>query len=219
MTLEDPVEYQINGINQVQINPVAGLTFASGLRSFLRQDPNVILIGEIRDTETTQLAVQAALTGHLVFATLHTNSASTAIPRLIDLGAEPFLVSSALLAAIAQRIARQICPHCKMAYTPTPEELALIAHDLPSSVTTPPTQLYKGRGCEQCDHSGYYGRLGIFEVLTMTPTVNQLVIQHATAGDIEKQACLSGMTTMRQDGMLKVLGGLTTIEEILRLTQ
>lgn len=221
MTLEDPVEYQINGINQVQINPQAGLTFASGLRSFLRQDPNIILIGEIRDTETTQLAVQAALTGHLVFATLHTNSAATAIPRLTDLGAEPFLISSALICTVAQRIARQICPHCKISYTPSIEEMELLNNEL--RVNREPLQLpnllYKGAGCEQCDHTGYYGRIGIFEVLSMSAKINQLIIQHASAGEIERQARNEGMITMRQDGLLKAVSGLTTIEEILRLTQ
>lgn len=221
MTLEDPVEYQIAGINQVQINPQAGLTFATGLRSFLRQDPNVILVGEIRDGETTQLAVQAALTGHLVFSTLHTNNAATAIPRLTDLGAEPFLISSVLVASIAQRIGRKICEKCKIQYKPPIEIQQQVSQtifgknvDSVGSIT-----LYKGTGCDVCDHTGYHGRIGIFEVLTITPSINKLVLQRASAIDIENQAVSEGMLTMRQDGFIKALSGYTTLEEVIRLTE
>lgn len=221
MTLEDPVEYQINGINQVQINPQAGLTFATGLRSFLRQDPNIILVGEIRDGETTQLAIQAALTGHLVFSTLHTNNAATAIPRLIDLGAEPFLISSVVVASIAQRIGRKICEQCKIQYKPPPEVQQQVSQtvfgknvDHIDSIT-----LYKGTGCDACDHSGYHGRMGIFEVLTVSPAINKLILQHASANEIENQAVADGMLTMRQDGYIKALSGYTTLEEVMRLTE
>jgi type IV pilus assembly protein PilB len=220
MTLEDPVEYQIAGINQVQINVTAGLTFATGLRSFLRQDPNVILVGEIRDSETTQLAIQAALTGHLVFSTLHTNNAATAIPRLVDLGAEPFLISSVVVASVAQRIARQICPHCKSQYTPPQEIQDAVATEVFGSTDkhTKSITLCKGTGCNACDHTGYFGRIGIFEVLTISPEINKLVLRHATAGEIQEQAVKEGMTTMRQDGYMKALAGYTTIEEVIRLT-
>ena len=220
VTLEDPVEYQIAGINQVQINPQAGLTFATGLRSFLRQDPNVILVGEIRDGETTQLAVQAALTGHLVFSTLHTNNAATAIPRLIDLGAEPFLISSVLVASIAQRIARRICERCKIQYKPPAEIQEQVSQTIfgKSTQHTETITLYKGSGCDACDHTGYHGRMGLFEVLTVSPAINKLVLQHSTAEEIEAQAVSEGMLTMRQDGYLKALSGYTTLEEVIRLT-
>lgn len=221
VTLEDPVEYQIGGINQVQINPQAGLTFATGLRSFLRQDPNIILVGEIRDGETTQLAVQAALTGHLVFSTLHTNNAATAIPRLIDLGAEPFLISSVLVASIAQRIARKICERCKIQYKPPLEIQQQVSQVVFGKAVEQvgPMALYKGTGCDACDHTGYHGRMGIFEVLTISPMINKLILQHSTAADIEKQAVSEGMLTMRQDGFVKALSGYTTLEEVIRLTE
>ncbi|MBI4137591.1 Flp pilus assembly complex ATPase component TadA [Candidatus Roizmanbacteria bacterium] len=220
MTLEDPVEYQIAGINQVQINPGAGLTFASGLRSFLRQDPNIILVGEIRDKETAGLAVQAALTGHLVFSTLHTNNASTAIPRLFDMEVESFLMASVLHAALAQRITRRICPHCVEEYLPDPEtekDIRMILGNL-----LPKTQkivLGRGKGCEECGHSGYRGRVGIFELLKVSENISKMVISHSSAGDIEKQARSEGMITMKQDGYLKVLAKVTTIQEVLRVAE
>lgn len=224
LTLEDPVEYQIAGINQVQINPQAGLTFATGLRSFLRQDPNIILVGEIRDKETTQLAIQAALTGHLVFSTLHTNDASTAIPRLLDLGAEPFLISSVLNASVAQRIVRRICSHCKESYAP-PQELLLkikealgeLYSKLYNNGQSP--VLYKGHGCPECGETGYLGRVAIFEVIKITPAINRLIIQRTTAGQIEEAAKGEGLITMKQDGYLKALSGDTTIEEVLRVAE
>lgn len=221
VTLEDPVEYQISGVNQVQINPQAGLTFATGLRSFLRQDPNVILVGEIRDGETTALAIQAALTGHLVFSTLHTNNAATAIPRLLDLGAEPFLLSSVLVATIAQRIGRRICERCKIQYKPPPEVQQQVSQTLFGKVSSRAESitLYKGAGCDACDRTGYHGRIGLFEVLTVTPTINKLILQHSTAEEIEAQAVAEGMITMRQDGLMKALSGLTTLEEVMRLTE
>ncbi len=226
MTLEDPVEYEIGGVNQVQINPAAGLTFATGLRSFLRQDPNIILVGEIRDQETAELAIQAALTGHLVFSTLHTNNAAGAIPRLIDLGAEPFLVASALNAVVGQRIARRLCPTCKEEYVP--EEPVLV--DLRRVVGTlwpqdKPMVLYRGKGtvdgkqCESCGGSGYLGRLGVFEVFPITDAISKLTLTRAPMSEIEKQAIAEGMITMKQDGYLKALEGVTTIEEVLRVAQ
>lgn len=223
MTLEDPVEYQIPGINQVQINPQAGLTFASGLRSFLRQDPNIILVGEIRDKETTQLAIQAALTGHLVFSTLHTNDSSTAIPRLIDLGAEPFLIASVLTAVVAQRITRRICPHCKTSYQPVKqveENIKSVLGNLyPKKFQSQPLLLYKGSGCNECNQTGYLGRIAIFEVLRVSPTINRMILQQESAKNIEEQAKKEGLITMKQDGYLKALEGVTTIEEVLRVAE
>lgn len=226
MTLEDPVEYEIAGVNQVQINPGAGLDFATGLRSFLRQDPNIILVGEIRDSETTELAVQAALTGHLVFSTLHTNNAAGAIPRLLDLGAEPFLVASALNAVIGQRIARKTCPTCRTEYTPEPEVVEDIRATLgPLLPADKPVKLYKGTGmtdgntCQTCAGSQYLGRMGIFEVFTVTEAVTRLILSHATMKDIERQVITEGMISMKQDGYLKALEGITTLEEVLRVAQ
>ncbi len=221
MSLEDPVEYQIPGVNQVQINPAAGLTFSSGLRSFLRQDPNIILVGEIRDQETTDLAMQAALTGHLVFSTLHTSNAAGALPRLTDLGAETFLLGSTINAIIGQRIVRKICNICKMQYTPPVqlvEEMKSVLGNLYPQKTGE-VMLSKGKGCTQCGMSGYLGRIGIYEVLIATDAIIRLVMQKAVTSEVERQAIKDGMITMKQDGYLKVLAGLTTIEEVLRVAQ
>lgn len=222
LTLEDPIEYQIAGTNQVQVNTDVGLTFASGLRSFLRQDPNIILVGEIRDKETTELAIQAALTGHLVFSTLHTSSASGALPRLIDMGAETFLLASTITASLGQRIARKICEHCKTSYTPPREIVAEIRKALGELMTVTDdsqVKLYKGVGCEACGHSGFLGRVGIFEVMAVSETIARLILQRADSTTIEKQARAEGMITMKQDGYLKVIEGVTTIDEILRVAQ
>lgn len=219
VSLEDPVEYQIQGVNQVQINPAVGLTFASGLRSFLRQDPNIILVGEIRDGETADLAIQAALTGHLVFSTLHTSNAATALPRLLDLGAETFLLASTITAVMGQRIARKICDHCKSAYTPAPQLVDEMKSILGAIFPQGEVKLYRGTGCQECGDSGYIGRIGIFEVLTVTEKVAHLVLQRGDAESIEKQAVAEGMITMKQDGYLKALAGVTTIEEVLRVAQ
>jgi len=221
VTLEDPVEYEIVGLNQVQINPQAGLTFASGLRSFLRQDPNIILVGEIRDSDTTNLAVQAALTGHLVFSTIHTNDAATAIPRLLDLGAEPFLIVSVLNAVEAQRIARKICSSCKESYTPSPMIIADIKKVLGNLLTIPDEKIvcYRGKGCDQCSKTGYLGRVGIFETIIITPMIGKMIMERATADSIRNQAIKEGMVTLLQDGYLKVLDGTTTIEEVLRVAK
>lgn len=224
VTLEDPVEYQMAGINQVQINPQAGLTFATGLRSFLRQDPNIILVGEIRDGETTDLAIQAALTGHLVFSTLHTSTAAGAIPRLTDLGGEPFLLASSLNAIVGQRILRKICPHCKESYQP-PEilvsDIKTVLGDLfpKDKLVDGKLLLYKGKGCSECADSGFLGRMGIFEVVVVSDKIAKLVLTRADAGQVEKQAVEEGMIPMKQDGYLKAVEGLTTIEEVLRVAQ
>lgn len=220
MTLEDPVEYEIVGLNQVQINPAAGLTFASGLRSFLRQDPNIILVGEIRDSETTTLAIQAALTGHLVFSTLHTNNAATAIPRLLDLGAEPFLIVSVLNAVEAQRIARRVCTSCKEAYLPLNEVIEDIKNVLGKLYPIgDQIHLYRGKGCKECNNSGYLGRIGIFETILVSQAMSKLILERASAATIEKQAIAEGMITMKQDGYLKALAGITSLEEVLRVAE
>jgi type IV pilus assembly protein PilB len=220
-SLEDPVEYVLPGVNQVQINPAVGLTFASGLRSFLRQDPNIILVGEIRDKETTDLALQAALTGHLVFSTLHTSNAAGALPRLLDLGAEGFLLTSTMNAVVGQRIVRKICIHCKESFIPSPSitaELKKILGNL-YPIKADPLKLYRGKGCEECGHFGYSGRVGIYEVLPISPQIGQLIIEHHDSVSIEKQAVLEGMITMKQDGFMKVIKGVTTMEEVIRVAQ
>ncbi len=226
MTLEDPVEYQITGVNQVQINPQAGLTFATGLRSFLRQDPNIVLVGEIRDKETTELAVQAALTGHLVFSTLHTNNAAGAIPRLLDLGAEPFLVASALNAVVGQRIARKVCPTCKEEYTPDGaviDDIRAVLGDLIPK--DKPIKLYRGTGtvngqpCQTCNGAKYVGRIGIFEVFPVNDAISKLILTRAPMKTIEQQAIADGMISMKQDGYLKAVEAVTTLEEVLRVAQ
>ncbi|MEK7155000.1 MAG: GspE/PulE family protein, partial [Patescibacteria group bacterium] len=224
VTVEDPVEYQIAGVNQVQINPGAGLTFASGLRSFLRQDPNVIMVGEVRDRETSDLAIQAALTGHLVFSTLHTNNASGALPRLLDMHAEPYLLASTITAVVGQRVARKVCPTCKKPYTPEKQVVDDIKAILGKlwafdSAQAEKVQLFKGEGCDDCGHSGYKGRVGIFEVLPVSEKIGRLILEHAPAQEIEKQAVEEGMITMKQDGYMKVVEGVTTVDEILRVAQ
>ena len=221
MTIEDPVEYRINGVNQVQVNPQAGLTFSSALRSFLRQDPDIIMVGEIRDKETAQLAVEAALTGHLVFSTLHTNDAAGAAPRLIDMGVEPFLLVSALNAIVAQRVLRRIHNDCKETYKPPDAVVTSMKKALGPlwPAKEGPATLYRGKGCNGCNHTGYYGRIGVFETLPVTGSIIQLILKRAPAEAIKKQAVSEGMVTMMQDGYLKVLEGITTIEEVLRVAK
>jgi type IV pilus assembly protein PilB len=226
VTVEDPVEYQINGINQVQINTQAGLNFSTGLRSFLRQDPNIILVGEIRDGETTELCIQAALTGHLVFSTLHTNNAAGAIPRLIDLGAEPFLVASALNAVVGQRITRQVCQSCRESYTPEQAIIESIQANLGKLIKTDQEiKLYRGTGqvngstCQTCGGGGYIGRMGIFEVFPITDKISHLTLSRAPVNEIEAETEKEGMITMKQDGFLKALEGITTLEEVLRVAE
>lgn len=221
VSLEDPVEYQIAGVNQVQVNAGIGLTFASGLRAFLRQDPNIILVGEIRDKETTDLALQAALTGHLVFSTLHTSNAAGALPRLLDLGAESFLLASTITSLVGQRIVRKLCSICKEPYTPPQALLTEIKNSLGKLYTynDADVKFYRARGCSECGSSGYIGRIGIFEVLTVNEKVAHLILTNPDARAIEQQAVSDGMITMKQDGYRKVLQGLTTIEEVMRVAQ
>ncbi len=215
ITVEDPVEYQLTGINQVQVNTDVGMTFAAALRSILRQAPNIVMIGEIRDAETAGIALEAALTGHLVFSTLHTNDAPSAITRLIDMGAKPFLVASALRAAMAQRLCRAICPECKQPYTPTERELRLLGR---SAEEVASVQLYRGVGCPRCGNTGYKGRKGVFEMFRVDDELQRMIFESATTRELRARAREIGMRTLREDGVRKVLSGLTTIEEVLRVT-
>jgi len=216
ITIEDPVEYQLWGIGQIQVNPKIGLTFAHGLRSVLRHDPDVILVGEIRDAETAEIAIQAALTGHLVFSTLHTNNAASAATRLVDMEIEPFLVASVVRAIVAQRLIRVVCPECKEGYVPEPEML--------KEVGITPEQLkggkvYRGKGCPACSGTGYRGRTGIYEILLVSETIRQLIMKKADSVSIGRQAVEEGMKTLREDGARKIIEGITALEEVLRVTQ
>ncbi len=257
-TIEDPIEYHVVGANQTQVNPVAGMTFASGLRALLRQDPNIIMVGEIRDGETADLGVQAALTGHLVFSTLHTNNAATCLPRLLDMDIEPFLIASTVRIVIGQRLVRRLCPDCREDYEPDAAELQELAkvfqikdaaearklHELeklaleggigatntsktnkrdPSTLSTNDrtiTRLWRAHeeGCDSCNHNGYKGRMGIYEVLSNTNAIQQLIVSNSTSEKLQDQAIYEGMLTMQQDGLVKALRGQTSIEEILRVT-
>lgn len=216
LTVEDPVEYEFNRVRQVQIKPEIGLTFASALRSFLRQDPNIIMIGEIRDLETAQIAVQAALTGHLVLSTLHTNDAPTAFTRLIDMGVEPFLVSSSLLGVLAQRLVRRVCPKCKEEYTPSSETLKALGLD--KNIATN-IKFVRAKGCDTCNRSGYKGRTGIFELLENSPGIRDSVLKKASADEIRELAIKEGMKVLREAAIEKLLAGITTPEEVMRVTQ
>ncbi|MBR0198069.1 MAG: Flp pilus assembly complex ATPase component TadA [Kiritimatiellae bacterium] len=214
ITVEDPVEYQMSGINQVQVNKDVGLDFSAALRSILRQAPNIVMIGEIRDEETAGIAMEAALTGHLVFSTLHTNDAPSAVTRLLDIGVKPFLVASALRAAMAQRLVRAICENCREAYTPTDREIKMLGQ----FSKTMPDRMFHGAGCEKCGRSGYKGRKGIFEIFKVDDTVQRLIFDHAPATLLRQRARELGMRTLREDGMLKVANGMTSLSEILRVT-
>jgi type IV pilus assembly protein PilB len=215
ITVEDPVEYRIAGINQVQVNAKAGLTFQSALRSILRSDPDIVLVGEIRDSETAIISIEAALTGHLVLSTLHTNDAPGAIARLTEIGAEPFLVATALSAVVAQRLARRLCGACRQPHREDPAVLARLG--MPHDPADPPV-LYRAAGCPACAGTGYRGRVGLHEVMAMTDEIEQLVVKHASGADVRALAVAQGMASLREDGWAKVLEGLTTIEEVLRVT-
>lgn len=216
ITIEDPIEYQMEGVGQIQVNPKIDLTFATGLRSIVRQDPDVILIGEIRDRETAEIAIQSSLTGHLVFSTLHTNDAASAVTRLIDMGVEPFLVTSSIIAIIAQRLVRLLCPHCKEIYQPDEESLFNLGLDksvLESNI------FYRKKGCNLCMHTGFHGRTAIFEILIVDDDVRKLVLKTSDANQLNELAVKQGMITLQQDGIYKVMKGITTIEEVLRVTR
>jgi general secretion pathway protein E len=217
LTIEDPIEYQLKGIGQIPVNTKVGLTFASGLRSIVRQDPDVILVGEIRDLETAEIAIQAALTGHLVFSTLHTNDAASAVTRLIDMGIEPFLVTSSVNAIVAQRLVRKICPACKQGYFPENESLLEIG--LSKEMLAKEGYLYRGAGCGECLGTGYKGRTGIYEILLMSDAIKGTILKSSDSNTIKSQAVHEGLHTLRQDGARKVEDGHTTIEEVLRVTQ
>jgi type IV pilus assembly protein PilB len=256
-TIEDPVEYRIPGVNQTQVNTQAGMTFAGGLRALLRQDPNIIMVGEIRDGETADLAIQAALTGHLVLSTLHTNNAATSLPRLLDMGAEPFLIASTVRVVVGQRLVRRLCPNCRVSYQPNASELAELQKqfqldtaikEAQAKSTNPPSNAIAapvgskeataspnqqpaatsakiptvwrvGKGCEVCSLSGYKGRLGIYEVLELTEAISKAIVANAVSDEIQRLAISEGMITMQTDGFIKALRGLTTVEEILRVTR
>ncbi len=213
LTVEDPVEYILDGIGQIQVNQKIQLDFARALRSFLRQDPDVIMVGEVRDEETARIAVQAALTGHLVFSTLHTNDSASALTRLIDMGIEPYLLTSSVTAILAQRLVRRICPHCREVYEPTELERQLL-HDY-IDITH---MVYKGKGCPECLNTGYLGRIGVFELLTMTSRIRQMVQGKTSSEEIKAEAVKDGMVTLRQDGINRILAGDTTVSEIVRVT-
>ena len=248
-TIEDPVEYKIPGVNQTQTNAKAGMTFANGLRALLRQDPNIIMVGEIRDGETANLGVQAALTGHLVFSTLHTNNAATCLPRLLDMGIEPFLIASTVKAVVGQRLVRRLCMTCRVSYTPEeteveevvqlfnlkPEQEFSYIHDLETTASeqkvggdtplgtneTTITTLWHANpeGCEECNHTGFKGRIGIYEVLGVSVPIQKMITANATSNQIQDQAISEGMTTMQTDGLVKALRGNTTLDEVLRVTR
>jgi general secretion pathway protein E len=215
ITLEDPVEYQLRGVNQIQVNPGIGLTFASGLRSIVRQDPDIILVGEIRDRETADTAIQSALTGHLLFSTLHTNDAPGAISRLLDMGVEGFLLSSTLLGVLAQRLVRVICPACREQTDPDPRLLASLQLD---PAETREARFYAGRGCPACRSTGYRGRTGIFEYIAIDDEFRRMINDRASTDRIRERAVAKGHATLRQDGWRKVRSGVTTVSEVIRVT-
>jgi general secretion pathway protein E len=216
ITVEDPIEYQLPGVGQIQVNPKIDLTFANGLRSILRQDPDIIMVGEIRDRETAEIAVQSALTGHMVFSTLHTNNAAGALTRLVEMGIEPFLAASSIVGILAQRLVRKICPHCKEAVTPPSELLDQLGDEctLPAN-----PQFYRGRGCSHCMNIGYWGRSGIYELLHVDETVRELLLQDKDAATIKQAALRQGMQSLRSAGVAQALEGVTSLDEILRVTQ
>jgi len=218
ITVEDPVEYRLAGVNQVQINIRAGLTFAAALRSILRSDPDVVMVGEIRDGETAKIAIEAALTGHLVLSTLHTNDAPSTITRLNEMGVEPFLTSSAVTAVLAQRLARKLCTHCCEMYTPTADELIQARVSPEVAASTDGMVLYRKRGCPRCGQSGYRGRIGIFQLMVMTEALGELAVRKASREEVEREAMTNGMRTLWDDGMAKIAAGLTSIEELARVT-
>lgn len=217
ITIEDPIEYSLEGIDQIQVNTRTGLTFATGLRSILRQDPNIILVGEIRDEETASIAVNAALTGHKLLSTIHTNDAATTLPRLLDMGIEPFLVASTVNVAIGQRLVRMICPSCKVARRITDGEFTALKENIPATILGDNRDFFMGKGCSVCADTGYRGRMGIYEILEMNDFVREALMRRADAGEIKKIAIKNGMTTLLEDGFKKAIAGRTTIEEILRV--
>jgi general secretion pathway protein E len=219
MTIEDPIEYHLPGISQIQVNEKKGLTFASGLRSLLRQDPDIMMVGEVRDVDTARISIQAAQTGHLVFSTIHTNDAPTVITRLLDIGIEPYLLASSLIVAIAQRLVRVICPDCKEAYDPSHDDLLELKSLSINPDRLPEGKLHRGRGCGNCFNSGYLDRTGLYEILPIDDTVKDQIVARASASAMKRSAIDRGFATLRMDGASKVVRGMTTVEEVLRVTQ
>jgi general secretion pathway protein E len=214
LAVEDPIEYQLDGVNQVQIKPQIGLSFAHVLRSMLRHDPDVIMVGEIRDLETAQIAIQAALTGHLVLSTLHTNNAASTLTRLLDMGVDDYLLTSTLNAIVAQRLVRRLCQDCREAYRPLPELLAQLGLGGQDEV-----RLWRPVGCPKCNGTGYFGRISINEVLMLTDPIRRQILHHAEATELQRVALAAGMRPMFQDGLAKAVAGISTIEEVLRVTR
>lgn len=219
ITIEDPIEYSIEGIEQIQVNKQTDLTFANGLRSVLRQDPNIIMVGEIRDEETASIAINAALTGHLLLSTLHTNDAATTLPRLLDMGIEPFLIASTVNIAISQRLVRKLCDTCKVKKELTTEEKNTLKETVPEEIIDNITHVYEAKGCKECNNTGYRSRIGIHEVLEVTDNIRDAIMKNLSANDIKKIAIQEGMTTIIEDGFNKVKDGITSIEEVLRVTR
>ena len=217
ITVEDPIEYSMEGTDQIQVNPRTGLTFAQGLRFILRQDPNIIMVGEIRDNETAGIAVNAAMTGHMVLSTLHTNDAATTLPRLLDMEGEPFLITSTVNIAIGQRLVRKLCLACKVERRLKPEELMALTANISSPLLKGRTQFYMGMGCKECDGSGFKGRIGIHEVIEMNESLRALIMKQANASEIQAEAVRQGMVPMIEDGLAKAFMGITTVEEVLRV--
>jgi type IV pilus assembly protein PilB len=217
LTVEDPVEYRLGGVNQVQINPKAGLTFASALRSMLRSDPDVIMVGEIRDVETAKISIEAALTGHFVLSSLHTNDAPSALTRLNEMGVEPFLTGSAVTAVLAQRLVRKLCTHCCELYMPTPDDLSKARFAVENLAAADGMGLYRKRGCPRCNQTGYKGRIGVYQLMVMTETLSRLASQHASREELERAAMEEGMASLWDDGLAKVASGLTSLEELSRV--
>jgi len=215
LTIEDPVEYQLPGVSQVHVNRKAGLTFATALRSFMRQDPDIIMVGEIRDLETAEMAIQASLTGHLVLSTLHTNDAPSSVTRLVDMGVEPFLISATMIGAMAQRLGRRICERCKEPYEVEAGDLS--AFGFQGDSEDEKIQLWRGRGCDVCRQTGYKGRIGIYELLLMNEEISELVVRRAPLAEVKRAARANGMKTLQEDGLRKVLAGITTPEEVRRV--
>lgn len=215
LTIEDPIEYDLPGINQAQMRADIGFTFAQALKTFLRQDPDIIMVGEIRDYETAEIAVRAALTGHLVLSTLHTNDAAGAITRLMDMGVESFLVASCVRMVVAQRLVRKICPHCKFKVSPDPIKLNLLFSNQNQKIES----YFKGQGCGNCYHTGYQGRMALFEIMPITPALAQMITRRKTASELKEQAIKEGMRTLHMSGLDKIKKGITTIEEVLKETR
>jgi type IV pilus assembly protein PilB len=214
LTVEDPVEYQLPGLSQVHVNRKAGLSFANALRAFLRQDPDIIMVGEIRDLETAEIAVQAALTGHLVLSTIHTNDAPSTATRLADMGVEPFLISASMVGALAQRLARRICANCKEEYEPAPEILRRFGFDHKDH---PEVKFYKGRGCDKCRQTGYKGRMGVYELMRVNEELADMIVRRAPVSELKEAARVAGMDTLQEDGFRKAKDGMTTVEEVMRV--